>query len=214
MHCLRRIFPSLSFAHWLAFLMYQHHCQMTHTHLALRQWLNSFRRSLNSSSGSPASKYTSENPHFSKQCFIVSLVIGSNVWFTYPIQCRRSTPWIISDAFLQSSILEITCFKSCLRYLTLKFWMILASQGCNWEVVFLGKNTSLMFLRFPWMISEWDGTLSRNSKTFRFLTSSLQSRAVRTWIMISVVIHAFLLTQYFLLFCFCFFWLTQYLQEL
>ena len=155
-----------------------------------------FRRSSNSSTGSSASKGTSENLHFSKQCFIVSLVICSNAWFTHLVHCRRSTPWIISDAFFLSSILEITCFKSCLRYLTLKFRMIPASQGCNWEVVFLGKNTSLMFLRFPWRVSGWDGVLSINSKTFRFSTSSLRSKVVRTWIMISVVFHAFLLWKY------------------
>ena len=53
-----------------------------------------------------------------------------------------------------------------------------------------------MFLRFSWRLSGWDGALSRNSKTFQFSTSSLWSKAVRTWIMISVVIHAFLLRNY------------------
>ena len=127
-----------------------------------------FRRSSNSSSGSSVSKDTSENPYFLKQCFIVFLVICSNPWFTHLIHCRRSTPWIISDVFYPLSIIEITCFKSCSRYLTLKFRMILASQGCNWEVVFLGKNTSLMFLRFFWRVSGWNGALSRSSKTFSF----------------------------------------------
>ena len=112
------------------------------------------------------------------------------------IHFRRSTPWIISDVFFQSSILEITCFKSCLLYLTLKFWMMLASLGCNWKEVSLGKSTSLMFLRFPWRVPGWDGALSRKRKTFRFSTSSLGSKAVRTWIMISVVIHAFLMWKY------------------
>ena len=107
-----------------------------------------FRRSSNSSSGSSASKDTSENQHFLKQCFIVSLVIYSNAWFTHLIHCRRSTPWI-SDAFFPSLTLEITCFKSCLRYLTLKFWMIPASQGCNWEVVIL---ISLEGFRVRWSV--------------------------------------------------------------
>ena len=45
-----------------------------------------------------------------------------------------------------------------------------------------------------WII--WDGALSRNSKIFRFSTFSLRSKVVRTWILISVVIHAFLLWKY------------------
>ena len=99
-------------------------------------------------------------------------------WFTHLIHCRRPTLWIISDVFFPSSILEITYFKRCLQYLTLKFRMIPASQGSNWEVIFLGKNRSLMFLRFPWRVLGWERVLSRNN--------SLRSKAVRTWIMISV----------------------------
>ena len=153
-------------------------------------------RSLNFSSGSSASKDTSENPHFSEQCFIISLAICWNAWFTHLIHCRRSTPRIISDAFFPLLIFEITCFKYCLRYLILKFRMTPASQGCNWEVVFFGKDTSLMFWKFPWGVSRCDGALSRNSRPFRFSTSSLWSKVVRTWVMISVVIHAFLLGKY------------------
>ena len=96
----------------------------------------------------------------------------------HPSHTLQKTNTLISDAFFPSSILEITCFKRCLQYLTLKFRMIPASQGCNWEVIFLGKNRSLMFLRFPWRVLGWERVLSRNN--------SLRSKAVRTWIMISV----------------------------
>ena len=51
------------------------------------------------------------------------------------------------------------------------------------KVVFLRKNTSLMFLRFPWRVSGLGEALSRTSKTFQFSTSTLWSKAVRTWIM-------------------------------
>ena len=149
------------------------------------------RRSSNSSSGSYPSKGTSENSHFLKQCFIWFLVISSDAWFTHLIHCRISIPWIISDDFFPLPIFEITCFKSCMRYLTLKFQMMPASQDCNWEVVFLDKNKSLIFLRFFWRILGWDGALSGNSMTFRFSICSLQSKAERTWVMISLVIHVF-----------------------
>ena len=134
-----------------------------------------FKRTSNSSSGSSGSKSPFEKPHFSKQCFIVTLVICSNAWFTRPRQCRRSTLWIISDAFFSSLILQITYFKNYLPYLTLKFRMISASQGCNWEVVFLGKNTSLMFLRFRLRVQgEMEPYLETARLDFRLLVYGLR----------------------------------------
>ena len=196
MDCLRRISSQPFFVHWSAFLMYQYHCQMTHTHLALRQWLNPL-----------------EGPQIPHEALLQAKALLRTHIFRNILLYRvlnnlleslihPSPPlWKINPlnnfrCLFSSLILEITCFKSCLRYLTFKSRMIPASLGCNWEVVFLGKNTSLMFWRFPWRVSGWDGALYRNSKTFRFSTSSLQPKAVRTWIIISVVIHAFLLWKY------------------
>ena len=58
--------------------MYQHHRQMTHTCLALRQWLSSLEGPPIPHQALLQAKTEPQNPHFSKQCFIVSLVICSN----------------------------------------------------------------------------------------------------------------------------------------
>ena len=173
--------------------MYQHHHQMTHTHLTIIQWLNSIEGLQITRQLLFASRDTFENSFFLKRCFIMSLVICSNDWFTQYHTLQKINP--LNNVRCLSPITNpwSNMFQKLLAILNLKILIIPASQGYDWEVVFLGKNTSLMFLRFPWTVLGWDGALCRNNKTFQFFTSSLRSKTVRNWIMVFVVIHAFLL---------------------
>ena len=84
------------------------------------------------------------NPHFLKQLTIVSSETSPQADFIQEIAFKTSTSWIMSVAFTLSLILEITNFKSFLRYLSLKFLMIPASNGWSLEVVLFGKNTTFM----------------------------------------------------------------------
>ena len=176
--------------------MYQHHHQMTHTHLTIIQWLNSIEGLQITRQLLFASRDTFENSFFLKRCFIMSLVICSNDWFTQYHTLQKINP--LNNVRCLSPIINpwSNMFQKLLAILNLKILIIPASQGYDWEVVFLGKNTSLMFLRFPWTVLGWDGALCRNNKTFQFFTSSLRSKTVRNWIMVFVVIHAFLLLKY------------------
>ena len=80
----------------------------------------------------------------------------------------------MSVAFTLSLILEITNFKSFLRYLSLKFLMIPASNGKSLEVVFLGKNTILMLEYRSLKLSGWHGALCIKSIIFLLATSICQ----------------------------------------
>ena len=79
-----------------------------------------------------------------KQLTIVTSETLLQAYFIQEITFKTSTTWIMSVTFILSLILEITSFKSFLRYLSLKFLMIPASNGWSLEVVLFGKNMTLM----------------------------------------------------------------------
>ena len=113
-------------------------------------------------------------------------------WRISLLKTHKLLPLLFSRSFLLISIyLEwlingVRSLPYNRRILKLKFRIIVASHGCNWEVVYLGKSTSLMFLRFLWGVSKCNGELSRNSKTFQFLRSNLWSKTGRAWILTSL----------------------------
>ena len=80
------------------------------------------------------------NQHFLKQLTIVSSETSPQADFIQEIAFETSASWIMSVAFTLSLILEITNFKSFLRYLSLKFLMIPASNGWSLEVVFFWQK--------------------------------------------------------------------------
>ena len=97
----------------------------------------------------------------------------------------------MSVAFTLSLILEIMNFKIFLPYLSLKFLMIPASNGWSLEVVFFGKNTTLMLEYRSLKLSGWHGALSIKSIIFLLATSICRLILPRIDVIISVVIHAF-----------------------
>ena len=67
---------------------------------------------------------------------MVSGVTSLQVDLTQPITFKMLILLKISDAHLLSSALEITDLMSSSRYFSLKALIILASKGCNLDVVF------------------------------------------------------------------------------
>ena len=109
-----------------------------------------------------------------------------------------STSWIISEAFLLSSIREMTHFKSLFRYLTLKFLIIPASRGCSLDVVFLGKKTTLIFEYETTKFSRWQGALCIKNKMFLLAAAIFRLILVNTesinfachpWFLTWIVMH-------------------------
>ena len=100
---------------------------------------------------------------------------------------KTSTSWIMSVTFTLSLILEIRNFKSFLRYLSLKFLMILASNSWSLEVVFFSKSTNLMLEYRSLKLSEWHGALSIKSIIFLVATSIFRLILPRIDVIISVV---------------------------
>ena len=112
-----------------------------------------FTKLANSSSSSWSSFCTTpswsllQKPHLRKQLVTVWSETSSHAALIQEIAFNTWTSWIISKAFLLSSILEITNFVSLIRYLTLKFPIIPPSRGCSLDVVFLDKK------KLPWYLS-------------------------------------------------------------
>ena len=146
-----------------------------------------------SSSSAKSVNWTSgwlfRNPHFLKQLNIVSSETSPQADFIQEIAFKTLTSWIMSVAFSLSLILEITNCKSFLRYLSLKFLMIPASNGWSLEVVFFGKNTTLMLEYRSLKLSGWHGALSIKSIIFLLATSVCRLILPRTDVIISAVIH-------------------------
>ena len=46
--------------------------------------------------------------------------------------------------------------------------MILASRGCSRDIVFLGRKTSLMFVKLDCKLSGWQVALSQKKTTLHF----------------------------------------------
>ena len=51
-------------------------------------------------------------------------------------------------------------------YLCLTFLIMPVSQNCSLDAVLLGRNSGFMFFKPFWIMSEWEGALSKKSKTF------------------------------------------------
>ena len=97
----------------------------------------------------------------------------------------------MSVAFTLSLILEITNFKSFLRYLSLKFLMTTASNSCSLEVVFFGKKATLMLEYRSLKHSGWHGALSIKSIIFLLVTSICRLILLRIDVIIPVATRAF-----------------------
>ena len=87
---------------------------------------------------------------------------------TQPITFKMLISLIISDVCLLSSTLEITYLMSNLRYFNFKALIIPASKGCNFDVMFLGRNTNFMFYMFFSIDSWWLVALSGNTCSTTF----------------------------------------------
>ena len=114
---------------------------------------------------------------------------------TQPITFKMLILLIILDARLLSSPLEITYLMSILQDFNLKALIIPASKGCNLDVMFLERNTNLMFDKFFSFDSWWLEALSRNRTTFRFCIFILQSSLFNTSNIISLFIQALLFAK-------------------
>ena len=114
---------------------------------------------------------------------------------TQPITFKMLILLIILDARLLSSPLEITYLMSILQDFNLKALIIPASKGCNLDVMFLERNTNLMFDKFFSFDSWWLAALSRNRTTFRFCIFILQSSLFNTSNIISLFIQALLFAK-------------------
>ena len=114
---------------------------------------------------------------------------------TQPITFKMLILLIILDARLLSSPLEITYLMSILQDFNLKALIIPASKGCNLDVMFLERNTNLMFDKFFSFDSWWQEALSRNRTTFRFCIFILQSSLFNTSNIISLFIQALLFAK-------------------
>ena len=105
---------------------------------------SSFTKLSNSSSSRISVNWTSgwlfRNSHFLKQLTIDSYGTSPQADFIQEIAFKTSTSWIMSVAFTLSLILEITNFKSFLRYLSMKFLMNPSSNGWSLEVVFFWQK--------------------------------------------------------------------------
>ena len=64
-----------------------------------------------------------------------------------------------------ASTKKIMCRRSFFRYTIFRFWMMPASIGCNFDVVFGGRKTTLTFSNSIW---GWEPQLSRKSRMCRF----------------------------------------------
>ena len=115
--------------------------------------------------------------------------------FNQPITFKMLILLIILDARLLSSPLEITYLMSILQDFNLKALIIPASKGCNLDVMFLERNTNLMFDKFFSFDSWWLEALSRNRTTFRFCIFILQSSLFNTSNIISLFIQALLFAK-------------------
>ena len=114
---------------------------------------------------------------------------------TQPITFKMLILLIILDARLLSSPLEITYLMSILQDFNLKALIIPASKGCNLDVMFLERNTNLMFDKFFSFDSWWLEALSRNRTTVRFCIFILQSSLFNTSNIISLFIQALLFAK-------------------
>ena len=132
--------------------------------------VNSFSRVSNSKLSSSSTSISSFSPlmlYFSKQFLIVKLVISFHVSFSHQIATSTSTPLKICVADTSSWILASTYLTSLFRYLSLKFWMMPPSSGCNLEVVLSGKTMILICENWAIINSKWHIALSEKGWLFR-----------------------------------------------
>ena len=85
---------------------------------------------------------------------------------------------IISDARWLSFTLEMMYLISNLRYFHLKVLIIPAARSCNFDVMFLGRNTNFMLDKLFSIDLRWLVALSRNNNIsilhFHFTVTSFQ----------------------------------------
>ena len=79
------------------------------------------------------------------------------------------------------------------RYLRFKSRMIPESQGCVWEVVFLGRKWIFKFVNGNGVGFGWEGQLSMSKTHWRFSSRNFLSRDLSQSRKIKLVIQAFLL---------------------
>ena len=137
-------------------------------------------------------------PHFWKQLIIVSadssLQATCSQWTAFAI--LKSC--IISQVFLHSSIRETTYFSSLFLYLHLNVLIMPASRGSNREVVHFSRKISLMFLKLFWSVSGWKCGVLTKRMVFLHSSWTLRSTSLSTSSIISVLIRAFHLRNFFL----------------
>ena len=97
----------------------------------------------------------------------------------------------MSVAFTLLLNLEIMNFQKFLTILEFEISDDPVSNGWSLEVVFFGKNTTLMLEYRSIKLSGWYGALSIKSLIFLLATSICRLILPRTDVIISVVIHAF-----------------------
>ena len=182
--------------HLLLVLRKQDPCQI---HLII--WANSpsssFTKLADSSPSSWCSVCRSQSSallrklHLRKQLVAAWPETSSHAALIQEISFNTSASWIILEVFLLSSIWEMTNFKSFFLCLILQFLIMPASTGCNLDVKFLGKKTTLVFQYGTTKFSRWQGALSIKSKMFLLAAAIFRLILVNTESIISLVIQDF-----------------------
>ena len=130
-------------------------------------------------------------PNFSKQFFIVIIVIFLHASCAHWMVISMFTPLIISVAVGFSLILARSYLTSLFLYLTLKFWIIPASSGWSLEVVFLGRKMIFICKNESTIDSRWHVALSRNKMFFFCSNNNFLLNHFSTNSITSDIIHDF-----------------------
>ena len=108
---------------------------------------------------------------------------------------KMVTCLMIVEAVFSPFRRDTTCLTKRFLYLALRFLIIPliipASPGYSIEVLFVGKNTSLMNSSRPCRVSGWLGALSREKITWQFSSFNCLSSRPSMWPVISVFTHDF-----------------------
>ena len=92
---------------------------------------------------------------------------------------------------IKQPYMQINFFSLILSFLTLKLWMMLASNGCRREVAFLRRKKILMLVYFPTRLSGCTRALSKNSKIFQFSSFIMLLSFCSTFSIITICIQDF-----------------------
>ena len=118
------------------------------------------------------------NPHFWKQLVIVSVDTSFQATCNQWIAFAMLTSCIISEAFLPSSVREITYFRNPFLYLYLNALIMPVSSDCNRKVVHFGRKISLTFLKLFRSVLGWHGALSIKRMISLLSSWTLRSRSL------------------------------------